>query len=449
MLDAMEDGETNFRFREDRGRDRKFNRTLNRLRRIFEKEKEAIREQEIFYGRLLEQVQTGIIVTDDADGRIIYCNSKALTILGLSSPGNLRQLSRTRPELERIFSRIADGDETKASLCNESSRMTVSITASSARIGKVSAKIIAVNDISNEMEENESESWTRLIRVMTHEIMNTVTPIASLSETLSGYIGTGDSRIKDGLDTIATSARGLIRFVNSYRDLTHIPQPIRSAFYLKELIDKIFSLTAEDMAAAGVRCSYSERTDDIILYADKDQISRIVINLMKNAVQAGAGGEVPGQFREETGHRLGKPAGQPGTALPERIPAGGRLESRALFIPLLLRCQRPLPGQRKGYPLFREHLVQDSDGVQRPGKAEEGGALIDRLPQLHRRTAHMQAGPQMGLQLRQRLNRGQHGDSYQLPHPVVQASGIAHVAEDIVLQDLHELRISSLIPGGR
>lgn len=305
MLDAMEDGETNFRFREDRGRDRKFNRTLNRLRRIFEKEKEAIREQEIFYGRLLEQVQTGIIVTDDADGRIIYCNSKALTILGLSSPGNLRQLSRTRPELERIFSRIADGDETKASLCNESSRMTVSITASSARIGKVSAKIIAVNDISNEMEENESESWTRLIRVMTHEIMNTVTPIASLSETLSGYIGTGagraighdrdgktvptrDSRIKDGLDTIATSARGMIRFVNSYRDLTHIPQPIRSAFYLKELIDKIFSLTAEDMAAAGVRCSYSECTDDIILYADKDQISRIVINLMKNAVQAGA-----------------------------------------------------------------------------------------------------------------------------------------------------------------
>ena len=107
MLDAMEDGETNFRFREDRGRDRKFNRTLNRLRRIFEKEKEAIREQEIFYGRLLEQVQTGIIVTDDADGRIIYCNSKALTILGLSSPGNLRQLSRTRPELERIFYRMS------------------------------------------------------------------------------------------------------------------------------------------------------------------------------------------------------------------------------------------------------------------------------------------------------------------------------------------------------
>lgn len=288
MLDAIEDGETNFRFREDRGRDRKFNRTLNRLRRIFEKEKEAIREQEIFYGRLLEQVQTGIIVTDDADGRIIYCNSKALTILGLSSFSNVRQLSKTRPELERIFSQITAGDETKTCLCNESSRMTVSITASSARIGKVSAKIIAVNDISSEMEETEAESWTRLIRVMTHEIMNTVTPIASLSETLSGYIGTGDSRIKDGLDTIATSARGLIRFVNSYRDLTHIPQPIRSAFYLKELIDKIFSLTAEDMAAAGVRCSYSERTDDIILYADKDQISRIVINLMKNAVQAGA-----------------------------------------------------------------------------------------------------------------------------------------------------------------
>lgn len=305
MLDALEDGETNFRFREDRGRDRKFNRTLNRLRRIFEKEQKALRAQEIFYGKLLGQVQTGIIVTGDTDGRIIYCNSKSLAMLGLPSLDNMRHLSRTRPELAQIFRHMTAGNETKTRLYNESSCMTVSITASSARIGENSVTIIAMNDISNEMEENEADSWTRLIRVMTHEIMNTVTPIASLSESLSGYIGSGDEstggkampgeaaggqygRIKDGLDTIAASARGMIRFVNSYRDLTHIPHPVKSAFYLKKLIDCTFSLTAEQMSSAGVQCSYSELSDDIILYADKDQISQIVINLMKNAVQAGA-----------------------------------------------------------------------------------------------------------------------------------------------------------------
>ncbi len=287
MLDAIEDGETNFRFREDKGTDKRFNRTLNRMKRIFENERESIKAREIFYSRLLGQVQTGIIVTDVSDGHIIYCNTKAMTMLGVSSPPcNVRQLSKTWPELAKIFSRIVAGDEAKVCLCNETSRMTVSISASETETGNTTAKIIVLNDISNELVENETESWTRLIRVMTHEIMNTVAPIASLSETLSGSVE--DGRLKDGLDTIAASARGMIRFVNSYRDLTRIPQPVKSTFYLKELIDKVFALTTEQMASAGVQCSYSERSEDIILYADKNQMSQIIINLMKNAVQAGA-----------------------------------------------------------------------------------------------------------------------------------------------------------------
>ena len=201
MLDALEDGETNFKFSEERIWNRRLNRTLNRLRRIFEKEKEQIREQEAFYGKMLENVQTGIIVSDTENGQIIYCNSRALSLLGLSSLMNIRQLSRISRELAETFSAIPNGQETRTSYCNESSRMTVSVTASATAIGGRSVKIIAFNDISREIEENESESWTRLIRVMTHEIMNTITPIASLSETLSGYISTGADRNADDMGT--------------------------------------------------------------------------------------------------------------------------------------------------------------------------------------------------------------------------------------------------------
>ena len=233
---------------------------------------------------------------------VIYCNSRALSLLGLSSLMNIRQLSRISRELAETFSTISNGQEARASYCNESSRMTVSVTASGTTICGRSVKIIAFNDISREIEDNESESWTRLIRVMTHEIMNTVTPIASLSETLSGYVAShknadeqgkgdcipADTRIKEGLDTIASSAKGLVRFVDSYRNLTHIPAPSKNAFYLKDMVSKVFSLTEDLMASADVQCSYKELSEDIIIYADDNQIAQIVINLLKNAVQAGA-----------------------------------------------------------------------------------------------------------------------------------------------------------------
>lgn len=304
MLDALEDGETNFKFREDSLWSRRLNRTLNRLRRIFEKEKQQIREQEVFYGQMLENVRTGIIVSDTSDGQIIYCNSKALSLLGMTSLINLRQLSGISRELADTFSKITDGEEARSGIFNESSRMTISVTASAAVIGGRSVKIIAFNDISKEMEDSESESWTRLIRVMTHEIMNTVTPIASLSETLSGYISAGkdgnpgesapaddseaDSRIKEGLDTIASSAKGLIRFVNSYRDLTHIPTPAKNAFYFRDIVSKVFNLLEKQLSEAGVEYSYTESSEDILLYADENMIARILINLIRNAVQAGA-----------------------------------------------------------------------------------------------------------------------------------------------------------------
>lgn len=286
MLDALEDKELNFRFDESRIAGRKFNRTLNRLRNIFDKERREIMEQEQYYGLMLDHVSTGIAVIEP-DGRVAYCNKTALAILGMATLGHLRQLRLVSESLFHAFHTVTEGSEERASYYNERGKMTISMTASEAMIGKKQVRIVAFNDISSEIAENEQQSWSRLIRVLAHEIMNTVTPIASLSETLMKFEGTGEE-IRNGLDTISQSSRGLIKFVESYRSLTTVAVPIKKAFYVREIVERIINLTRENAVLAGAVCTYIEKTEDILLYADEGQITQILINLVKNAIQADA-----------------------------------------------------------------------------------------------------------------------------------------------------------------
>ncbi|MBE6241347.1 MAG: PAS domain-containing protein [Bacteroidales bacterium] len=286
MLDALEDKELNFRFDERRLAGRKFNRTLNRLRNIFDKERHEIIEQEKYFGMMLDHVRTGVAVIEK-DGRVNYCNQTALTLLGIATFSHIRQLRQVSESLYNAFLTVTDDAEERASYYNESGKMTISLTASSALIGKAQVRVVAFNDISSEIAENEQESWSKLIRVLTHEIMNTVTPIASLSETLLKFDGV-DDEVRNGLDTISQSSKGLIKFVDSYRNLTRIAPPVKKAFYFKELADRVMNLTNEQALLSGVQCTYTEKTDDIILYADEGQITQIMLNLVKNAIQADA-----------------------------------------------------------------------------------------------------------------------------------------------------------------
>ena len=141
-------------------------------------------------------------------------------------------------------------------------------------------------------QQNEQESWTKLIRVLTHEIMNTVSPIASLSDALSHYIDVPEEHreidVKAGLETISSSSKDLIKFVESYRELAGVAKPVKKGLMVDELIRKVIGLTQEQCNASGVTCTYSASAEDILIYADESQISRILINLIKNAVQAGA-----------------------------------------------------------------------------------------------------------------------------------------------------------------
>ena len=132
---------------------------------------------------------------------------------------------------------------------------------------------------------NEEASWSKLFRVMTHEIMNTVAPIASLSDALSKD---ENLDVKAGLETIATSSKDLIRFVESYRSFTQVSQPLRKAVMVDEMMERVLRLNKAKAAEQGAVLTYNAKAQDLLIYADEGQIMLVFNNLIKNAIQAGA-----------------------------------------------------------------------------------------------------------------------------------------------------------------
>ena len=138
------------------------------------------------------------------------------------------------------------------------------------------------------LERNEMEAWQKLIRVLTHEIMNAVTPITSLSDTLLGLTEAQVSKeeIRNGLQTISSTGKGLLSFVESYRKFTRIPTPEPSLFYVKSFIERMVELARHQYPDVRVTFHTDIAPSDLILYADENLVSQVVINLLKNAIQA-------------------------------------------------------------------------------------------------------------------------------------------------------------------
>ncbi len=289
MLDSLDNDDVNFRFRERLFFDISLNRTLNRLRGIYEKRRTELREQEQYFAHMLENVQTGIVVQEE-NGRISFYNAYARVLLGMESLSHIRQLRRVSDSLYTAFMNVQPGKALKAEYYTESSRIDILLSASYATIKGKEVKIISLSNINSQLTENQEESWNKLTRVLTHEIMNTITPIISLSDTLNKCAVDDrlDSNYISGLETISSSSKGLLSFVESYRSLTRVAAPIRKSFLVSELAERVLQLTAPYTTEAGVETAFVEKTEDVLLWADENQIAQILINLVKNAAQAGA-----------------------------------------------------------------------------------------------------------------------------------------------------------------
>lgn len=249
--------------------DRILHQSLNRIKAFLQHTREEQMEREKYYEKILNMVDAGIMVVDSHDN-VLQHNQAALRLLDTDVLTHLNQ----------VKTKLKDEHLSK----HETATM----------IKDKPVRIIAISDVSHELSNQEIDSWIKLIRVLTHEIMNTITPVTSLSETLlkeleedmhwEGRFATCPNSPKEkdlriGLETIHKTGTELLSFVNNYRRFTHVPQPQPSLFYVEPFLNRMAMLCNHEV-------SIKVSPKDLIVYADESLIAHVVTNLLKNAVEA-------------------------------------------------------------------------------------------------------------------------------------------------------------------
>ena len=255
LFDAIDNGDFSFNFPTEKGfkEDKILHKSLNRIKLFLQHTREEQMEREKYYEQILNAVDTGILVVDSHDN-ILQHNQAALRLLNTDVLTHMNQVK------EKLKDEHLAKHETQAMLKDKHVR------------------IIALSDVSHELSNQEVDSWIKLIRVLTHEIMNTITPVTSLSETLLTRV-TEDKDLKQGLETIHKTGTELLAFVNNYRRFTHVPQPQPALFYVEPFLERMALLCNHEV-------EISVTPKDLLAYADESLLSHVVTNLLKNAVEA-------------------------------------------------------------------------------------------------------------------------------------------------------------------
>lgn len=255
LFDAIDNGDFSFNFPTEKRfkEDNILHQSLNRIKLFLQHTREEQMDREKYYEQILNAVDTGILVVDSHDN-ILQHNQAALRLLDTDVLTHMNQVKG------KLKDEHLAKHETQAMLKDKHVR------------------IIALSDVSHELSNQEVDSWIKLIRVLTHEIMNTITPVTSLSETLLTRV-TEDKNLKQGLETIHKTGTELLAFVNNYRRFTHVPQPQPALFYVEPFLERMAMLCNHE-----VEISVSPK--DLLAYADESLLSHVVTNLLKNAVEA-------------------------------------------------------------------------------------------------------------------------------------------------------------------
>ena len=293
LFDAIDNGDFSFNFPTEKRfkEDKILHKSLNRIKLFLQHTREEQIDREKYYEQILNAVDTGILVVDSHDN-ILQHNQAALRLLDTDVLTHMNQVKG------KLKDEHLAKHETQAMLKDKHVR------------------IIALSDVSHELSNQEVDSWIKLIRVLTHEIMNTITPVTSLSETLLKELGSKElliadnesddlhspgklmkvsekpqstkqaklqsaeqAKLKQGLETIHKTGTELLAFVNNYRRFTHVPQPQPALFYVEPFLERMALLCNHE-----VEISVSPK--DLLTYADESLLSHVVTNLLKNAVEA-------------------------------------------------------------------------------------------------------------------------------------------------------------------
>lgn len=256
LFNAIDNGDYSFHFRSGQKGDELLNASLNRIKEILQHARDEQIDREKYYELILNQVDTGILVTDAGRGIVMRSNKAARQMLGRETITHISQVEQQM----KAFSVHESYSELK---------------------GK-RVRIIALSDIHGELANQEVDAWVKLIRVLTHEIMNSLTPVISLSSpTQPLHAEDAASR----LSIINDTSKELMAFVENYRKFTHVPEPVPSLFYVSPFLQRMKSL-ATDWLSEGCTIQAETNPKDLLVYADEGLVSRVVSNLLKNATEA-------------------------------------------------------------------------------------------------------------------------------------------------------------------
>lgn len=258
MFNALDVGDYTFRFPEEgkKSGESQVNASLNRVKAILQHARDEQIEREKYFELILDSVDTGILVVDEERGIVLRSNRAALDLLHLGAVTHINQ--------------------TKEKMADFSTRETHTV------IKNRGVRIIGFSDIKGELANQEIDSWVKLIRVLTHEIMNTVTPIISLSDTL---LKNSQGEQRTGLQVISQTGKDLVKFVENYRKFTHVPTPSPRLFYVKPFLQRMTELT-KPLLKDGVDISIDIEPHNLLAYSDEELVSRVVSNILKNAAEA-------------------------------------------------------------------------------------------------------------------------------------------------------------------
>ncbi len=257
LFNAIDNGDYAFHYPTDVRRDDiLLNASLNRIKEILQHARDEQISRERYYEVILNQVDTGILVTDTDRGIVLRSNQAARRMIGRET---VTHISQVEDRLESF---------------------SVRETYSELRGRKV--RILALSDIHGELANQEIDAWVKLIRVLTHEMMNSITPIVSLTQTL---LTESDGKTREGLETINQTSKELMDFVENYRKFTHVPKAEPTLFYVGPFLDRMKHL-AEEWPENVSTIETDVMPKDLLVYADERLVSRVVTNLLKNAAEA-------------------------------------------------------------------------------------------------------------------------------------------------------------------
>ncbi len=254
-----------------------------------------------YLNAIVQHIGTGLI-TFDAGGGVNLVNNSALRMLDIY---RLRQMSDLQESHPRLFDMLSELETGVRELYISPQDQPLAVQGTTIQMRGTWVRIVALQNIGTELQQKEVEAWQNLTRVLRHEIMNSMTPIVSLvgtmrlivnediEQTTQNEEAVGD--LKEALQTLEKRSQGMMKFVNAYRDFTTLPKPNMRTISVKELLQEVLQLLQADLTTAGVSSKMEVLPDQLTVMADADQLQQVLINLIKNALEA---------FREQSEPRI-------------------------------------------------------------------------------------------------------------------------------------------------